>query len=348
MMTQHPDRTAPPDDTVIPTVSRAFLEDWLLALRKHCPPALLKKFLGQTGLSENPHPQTRVTHDQIVQLYQSVAVETGDEMMGLWSRPIRSGALKHLCTSMRGTSSFSAALFRFTTFWNLLLDDYCVVLDTDSGYLRLSLHARDAMVPQRFGHMLMLKLTHGIASWLAGHELALRDVSFGFDQPDFAADYPILFPAAIRFGQENSSITFDTVADHLPACRSEAEMLAFLSRAPRDWIFTGFREHSVALRVRELILLSDHLNCRLDDAARALILTPRTLIRRLNAENTSFQAIKDGVRRDIAIRDLARGAKTIEAISHDIGFASTANFHRAFHRWMAMTPGAYRRGGAAL
>ncbi|WP_368075864.1 helix-turn-helix domain-containing protein [Leisingera sp. NJS201] len=78
------------------------------------------------------------------------------------------------------------------------------------------------------------------------------------------------------------------------------------------------------------------------DAARALNVTPRTLMRRLDAEDTSFQAIKDGLRRDIAIHDLQAGSKSIEEISQDVGFSSPANFHRAFRRWTGVTPSSYR------
>ncbi|NRB16466.1 MAG: AraC family transcriptional regulator ligand-binding domain-containing protein [Rhodobacteraceae bacterium] len=328
---------------ILPTVSRAFLEDWLAALRLYCPPPQLADFLNQIGLSSTVQPQARVTHDQIVRLYQLVAVETGDEMMGLWSRTVRTGALKHLCASVRGASSLSAALFRFSSFWNLLLDDYAIVLETEADALRLLLVPRGCQDVQRFGHMLLLKLAHGIACWLTGRELPLRDVSFVFERPDFAGDYPILFPAPIRFGQAQSSITFDGVLGSLPVSRDESEMQDFLIRAPRDWIFTSSREHALPLRVRELLLLSDRLEYHLGDAARALNLTPRTLIRRLDVDNTSFQGIKDGLRRDIALRDLSYGNKSIEAISQDIGFASAANFHRAFKRWTRTTPGAYRR-----
>lgn len=328
---------------LLPTVSRAFLEDWLSALRTYCPPSQLVGFLDQIGLASTVQPHARVTHDQIVRLYQLVAVETGDEMMGLWSRPIRTGALKHLCVSVRGASSLSAALFRFSSFWNLLLDDYSMRLENDGDALKVVLVPRGTQDAQRFGHMLLLKLAHGIASWLTGGELPLRDVSFVFDRPDFAEDYPILFPAPIRFGQAQSSITFDGLLDGVPVTRSEAEMQDFLVRAPRDWIFTNSHEHALPLRVRELLLLSIRLDFHLGDAAQALNLTPRTLIRRLDAEGTSFQGIKDGLRRDIAIRDLSHGVKSIEAISQDIGFASAANFHRAFRRWTSVTPGAYRR-----
>ena len=102
----------------------------------------------------------------------------------------------------------------------------------------------------------------------------------------------------------------------------------------------------MGLRVRELLLKSEALTLQLGDAAQRLNLTPRTLIRRLDAEATSFQAIKDGLRRDIAIRDLTSGTKSIEAISQDIGFGSAASFHRAFRRWTGATPRSYQAGKA--
>ncbi|MBM1558604.1 AraC family transcriptional regulator ligand-binding domain-containing protein [Sulfitobacter mediterraneus] len=329
--------------TILPTVSRAFLDDWLAVLRRDCSARQMADFLDKTGLSAVNGARGRVTHDQIVRLYQMVVAETGDEMMGLCSRTIRPGALKHLCASVRGASSLSAALFRFTSFWNLLLDDYEMTLANDGETLRMALVPRGDQAPQRFGHMLLLKLTHGVASWLAGYELPLTSVGFCFERPEFAADYPILFPAAIRFGQAQSYVSFDASVGPMPVSRTEAEMQEFLIRAPRDWIFTSLNEHALPLRVRELLLASDRLEAGLRDAAQQLHLTPRTLMRRLDAEGTSFQGIKDGLRRDLAIRDLAQGGKSIEAISLDVGFASAANFHRAFKRWTDLTPGAYRK-----
>jgi AraC-like DNA-binding protein len=81
----------------------------------------------------------------------------------------------------------------------------------------------------------------------------------------------------------------------------------------------------------------------LAETAAALHMTPRTLMRRLAQDGTSFQDIKDALRRDMAIRDLRAGRKSIEAIAQEVGFSSAANFHRAFRRWTGATPSAYRR-----
>ena len=334
------------DPVNLATVSSQFLEDWLDALKPICFEEQLGSFLARSGLSIREQSGGRVTLDQIVRLYQIAAVETEDEMMGLWSRPIRARALQHLLTTVREASSLPSALFRFVTFWNLLLDDYRFELVDERQQVRLVLRLRGEqsghLTPQRFGHMLILKLCHGLLSWLAGHEVPVEAVQFAFEEPGFAEDYSVIFPAPVVFGAASSSITFavDRLGPAKP--RSNAELNLFLERAPRDWLFTSFHEHKQSLRVRDFLYRSGWEHCRLSDAAHEMRMTPRTLIRRLEDDGTSFQAIKDGLRRDIAIRALRDGSKSIEQISQDVGFSSAANFHRAFRRWTGTTPSIYR------
>lgn len=330
--------------TPLSTVSRQFIQDWLLALRSLCTDAQMQSLMQRAGLvADDTLPYGRVTLDQIVRLYQLAAVETGDEMMGLWSRPIRPRALQHLLTSVREATSIPSALYRFATFWNLLLDDYQWDLTERDDTLLLRLTPQQQVPPQPFGHMLILKLAHGLLSWLAGHEVPVKRVDFAFVRPDYDQDYAIIFPAPLRFAQPATSIAFDLHLLGAVQPRTTSDLDRFLQNAPRDWIFTSSREHTQSLRVRSYLSQTDWANATLSDAARAMHMTPRTLMRRLDADGTSFQSIKDALRRDIAIRDLQAGRKSIQAIAQDVGFSSAANFHRAFLRWTGSTPSSYRR-----
>lgn len=326
---------------LLPTVSYAFVEDWLDVLRRHCTPEQLRRFSAEVDVPLGGPPIARVTHDQIVRLYQLVAVETGDEMMGLWSRPIRAGALKQISVAARTASSLAAALNRFVTFWNLVLDDHRLVLDDDGSLLRVAVVPQPGVSGNRFGHVLLLKLTHGLASWLAGHELPVDEVGFAFRRPDFAEDYTVLFPSRITFGGDRSYISIRSEYGRLHIERTSAEMHEFLVRAPRDWIFTSQHEHTLALRVRELMVAVGS-DAQVVDVAREMNMSPRTLMRHLDAEGTSVQRIRDGLRRDVAIRELAHSTRSIKSIARQVGFVSDANFHRAFKRWTGATPGSYR------
>ncbi|GGX68086.1 AraC family transcriptional regulator [Tateyamaria omphalii] len=330
--------------TTLSTVSYQFVSDWLDALRQLCSDAQLASLLERSHLSISPgYTNDRITLDQIVSLYQLAAVETGDEMMGLWSRPVRPRALQHLLTSVREATTLSSALYRFSTFWNLLLDDYEMHLAETDDVLTLALHPRGDAKVQRFGHMLILKLAHGLVSWMAGHEVPVKHVGFAFARPEFDQDYAIIFPAQVSFAMPVTSLTFDTEKIGRVQVRDRADLDDFLQNAPRDWIFTRSREHTQSLRVRTYLSRTGWDKASLANAADAMNMTPRTLIRRLEADGTSFQSIKDGLRRDIAIRSLRAGQKSIEEIAQDVGFSSAANFHRAFQRWTGNTPRSYRR-----
>jgi len=331
--------------TLYSTVSRQFIADWLAALRPLCTEQDFLSLLERAEVMADHNPlQGRVTLDQIVRLYQLAAVETGDEMMGLWGRTIRPRALQHLLTSVREATSLASALYRFSTFWNLLLDDHQFQLTEKDRVLELALLPQRNPPIQRFGHMLILKLAHGLLSWLAKEETPVREVGFAFERPAFAQDYAVIFPAPVAFERAATSISFDLDQLRPVQMRSTAELDLFLENAPRDWIFTRSREHSQSLRVRHYLSQTGWESANLAQTAQSMHMTPRTLIRKLEADGTSFQSIKDALRRDIAIRHLSMGDKSVDAIAHEVGFSSAANFHRAFQRWTGNTPSAYRRG----
>lgn len=325
------------------TVSLELVQDLLLSLRALCSEPTLDECLKQAGIVKEfiSHPASRLTHDQLVRLYQESAAATGDEMMGLWSRPIRTGSLKYIVRAVMDAPTIRVALYRFTQVWNLLLDDYRLNLAQAGDSMSLELIPRSTKIGvNRFGHALILKLTHGIVSWLVGREVPVQRVVFVFQRPSFAADYPILFPAPIDFGGQFSHITFRAELGRIRAERNTADVREFLKRAPRDWIFTSYHEHVMRLKVRELLYAD--LGRTLDDVSSKLHMSSRTLIRRLQDENLSFQGIKDDLRRDLAILNLARKDVSLAEISYALGFSSPAVFHRAFRHWTGMTPGVYR------
>jgi AraC-like DNA-binding protein len=330
------------------TVSGHFVSDWLTALKPLCSDAHFRSLLQRANLlHDSGQLRDRITLDQIVCLYQLAAVETGDEMMGLWSRPIRPRALQHLIATISHAASLTSALYRFSTFWNLLLDAHQFVLIKDVDTVTLTLEPLDQRPAQRFGHMLILKLAHGLTSWLAGREIPVKRVSFGFAPPVFEDDYAVIFPAPVDFDRVATSITFDRGVLGKIHVQSSTDHSGFLENAPRDWIFTRSHEHTQSLRVRNYIMQSGWDHATLEDASSAMNMTSRTLIRRLAQDGTSFQAIKDALRRDIAIGHLQAGNKSIDTIAHEIGFSSGASFHKAFQRWTGNRPSSYRHQPSA-
>lgn len=80
----------------------------------------------------------------------------------------------------------------------------------------------------------------------------------------------------------------------------------------------------------------------LEDIAKLLHVSPRTLKRKLADAGTTFSAIRDEVRLQRALLLLDNRALSIGEIADALGYSELPNFTRAFRKWTQMTPAAYR------
>jgi AraC-like DNA-binding protein len=123
-----------------------------------------------------------------------------------------------------------------------------------------------------------------------------------------------------------------------------AETLAYhLQRAPVDW-FTRPAYYPVYTRrvLDHLENVDDLAKATIQSAASELHLTERTLRRKLLAEGSKFQKLKDGVRRDMAIHYLSQTSMSINQTSQQLGFSDPSAFTRAFRQWTGELPRTYR------
>lgn len=80
----------------------------------------------------------------------------------------------------------------------------------------------------------------------------------------------------------------------------------------------------------------------MDEVARDLCLSARSLRRRLEAEDTSFQDVVKALRRETAERLLSTTTMSTEAIAEALGYGDVANFRHAFKLWSGQTPRQFR------
>ncbi len=105
---------------------------------------------------------------------------------------------------------------------------------------------------------------------------------------------------------------------------------------------------SLVTRVRTLI--KDGVSGQFpefESVAESFHMTTATLRRRLRAEGSSYQQIKDDTRRDTAIYFLSRGTLSMEQVAENVGFSEPTSFFRAFKRWTGVTPRVYIKNPGA-
>lgn len=109
------------------------------------------------------------------------------------------------------------------------------------------------------------------------------------------------------------------------------------------------RDATTVDRVRDLIeLLLPVGRCSVDHVARSLGVDRRTVHRQLASEGTSFTALLDATRLDLADHLVTRGRHNLTEVSEMLGFSSPSNFSRWFRAHRGMSPRTWRnlRGGA--
>lgn len=161
--------------------------------------------------------------------------------------------------------------------------------------------------------------------------------------PSWVAQYRRLAPVEVRFGQPALAFVADAATLALPCLGADARAHAAACRAC-DEALAELSERSVAQRVARL--LADAPTGRypqLIAVATHCGLAPRTLMRRLRADGTSFQQLLDEARQARALWLLQHTSHSVDEIAAQLGYVDTSNFSRTVRRWFGVRPGELRR-----
>ncbi len=178
---------------------------------------------------------------------------------------------------------------------------------------------------------------------LAGDVRVLR-VDFRHARPAHgSAEHVRLLGVEPHFGCAETAVVLEPRAWDAPVASADAGLASLLERYARDLVDRLASEDDLMAQVEHAISVAlEDGPPTLQSVARTLGMGPRTLQRRLDALETSFQQLLDSVRRTCAARYVAGSAFTLQEVAFLLGFGDASNFHRAFKRWYGVTPGAYR------
>ncbi len=301
--------------------------------------------LAMANISEDllSKPLARVSPEQYGALWRALASTLNDEFFGMDSHPMREGSFAVLCHSLVGCKSLGQALLRMLRFFSLVLDDLRGELNVEGKQAMLTLV--DHVAPARlFAHATLLVILLGVASWLVGRRLPIRAASFCQPSPTHATEYRLFFGDTVRFNAPATRLAVDASALALPIIRDAAATQVFLKRAPENFLVRYRNQGGHMARVRSRLYPIQPADWPTFEALAATMhTTPSTLRRRLGSEGTSYQSIKDDLRRDLAIDLLANSDKSVVDIADTLGFADHSVFNRAFRKWTGASPGQYRR-----
>ncbi|THJ33683.1 AraC family transcriptional regulator [Lampropedia aestuarii] len=309
-------------------------------------PEWLADVLGRAGISASllELEESRVTVEQFNTLLIAVKDSLNDECLGyLHGRPLRPGSFALMVRSAFSANSLELALRRLAESFALLQDDVALLRVTEGALSGIALDMRggsDAYAD--FLHAHLLRVFWRLLVWLHGGRLVPQRFDFSFAPPPHAQNYQGIFSGTLCFGQPRTAVWFDSDAFKQPVRRDRDVLQSFLRATPGNVVGPYLNERSASARVRMVLQRASPEWPDLASTAQHLHMSVSALQRHLASEGTSFQALKDQLRRDVAIVRLTSSDASLVAIAADLGFSDSTAFQRAFKVWTGSAPGAYR------
>jgi len=299
-------------------------------------------------------PGARVPIRSYAALYNLAVEALQDEGFALFPTAVRVGSFEFLCRSVVSSQSLAEALDRTCRFLRLVVPDLPVVVSAGPGTSELRFAEarplqRERDDPRRvFAFEWILRWLHGLACWLVNRDLMLDSVAFPYAEPPHAADYRLIYTARSSFRSRDLVATFNSNLLELPVRRDDEALVAFLDGAPGKIVTLYRRDREMVRRVRDVIAKSFPAVASLGAVAQRLNLSARTVERRLLEEGSSLRAIKDALRRDMALSRLRASDQSVAQIAAGLGYADTSTFFRAVTAWTGTSPTAYRKRAGSI
>lgn len=325
-----------------------------------------KQLLTSVAVSEKDYHQFRRLSQVPMLLYCQLyrAAVRRMEFFGrrvTWAGGVASKAFDMMCHCLISCRTLGDALRRAETFIDLLAERADrIEFSVEGEQVVLKYHLFASQEHYRFvpanapnpDYYRMLAVVSGmmvwynLCGWLIGRTVELDRIELACPYSGEAVHQSLrkrFHHCSVEYNAGVSTLYFSARFLEYRLVHSVDSLERFLKTAPYELMLVSQLGENTSSAIRSLIGDDFSRGCpSFEQVAERLNMSPSSLRRRLLKENSSYQQIKDEVRRDAAIEYLRNPDLTIKDIAELMGFMEPGSFSRAFRQWVGMTPQHYR------
>ena len=183
---------------------------------------------------------------------------------------------------------------------------------------------------------------------LTGQNLVPQYFSIAHHRSEGISEMARFVGTKVEFGADTDEFALNVDARELPLIHSDPYLNDLLLKYC-EAALADRRGDMSQLRTRvenAIASLLPHGRVLVEDVARSLGMSERTLARKLSDEGLNFTEILQQLRRDLAVRYLDDRKLHVSKIAWLLGFREVSAFTHAFKRWTGKTPSEMRTAGA--
>lgn len=178
-------------------------------------------------------------------------------------------------------------------------------------------------------------------SWV--HDKKINAVHFRHAKPSYADKYVEIFDCPVLFGQAENAMLIDVDAIDAPLPQANEKSLAEI--CGRLDVALAKLQPAKPLRSQVADMLYIEMSnavLNLEQIAKRLGVSPRSLRRSLKDEQTNFRQVLEQTRRKLCAEMMAENIALLD-IANKLGYSQQSSFNRAFKEWFEVTPKAYMK-----
>lgn len=190
-----------------------------------------------------------------------------------------------------------------------------------------------------------LEVWHAFCGWLTGQPLQAEVVRVAapFLSQEYFEGLSALFRCPLYFDAEENTLQFAREMLDRRVVHTPESLSGFLDSVVYHLIAAERMPTSTSTSIKSLVSIDLPGGMPSFTAvARTLHMSESSLRRRLQKENTSYQALKDEVRCEVAIDKLLNEDCKVADLADYLGFTEPSSFVRSFKGWTGQTPKSYR------
>ena len=155
--------------------------------------------------------------------------------------------------------------------------------------------------------------------------------------------YEIHFGCPLKFGARHNKLLFSSEDIAQPFLTHNPDLLDLVAPQLEAELTQQLADKSLQEQIKGILkkFLAGQ-RPRLEDIARELRVSARTLQRRLLAERITFQNLVEEARREMAQHYLLHSSLELNETAYLLGYEDPNSFIRAFHQWEGTSPGEWR------
>jgi AraC-like DNA-binding protein len=155
--------------------------------------------------------------------------------------------------------------------------------------------------------------------------------------------YESHFRCPVKFQARQNALIFSRSDIELPFVTYNADLLATFAPQLEAELTVQLAQKGFAEQAKGILkqVLAGQ-RPGIQDLARELHLSTRTLQRRLSEQGVTFQRLLDEARRELARHYLLHSPRELNETAYLLGYEDANSFFRAFHQWEGTSPGQWR------